>query len=60
MLEKDILLHSLQAVKTKIATIGEISIIPSGGMILRNISKYGSQILPKNFPTARLLNTWYP
>lgn len=36
--------------KTKIATIGEISIIPKGGMIRRKGSKYGSQILARNCP----------
>lgn len=38
--------------KTKIATIGEISIIPKGGMIRRKGSKYGSHILAKNCPTT--------
>ncbi|SIF92410.1 Uncharacterised protein [Mycobacteroides abscessus subsp. abscessus] len=36
--------------RTKIATIGEISIIPSGGMNLRNGSRYGSHIRAKNWP----------
>lgn len=35
-----------------IATIGEISIMPSGGMIRRKGSKYGSQILARNCPIA--------
>ncbi len=36
--------------KIKIATSGEISIIPNGGIILLNGSKYGSQIFAKNCP----------
>ncbi len=35
-----------------IATIGEISITPSGGITLRNGSKYGSQMRAKKSPTA--------
>jgi hypothetical protein len=37
---------------TRKATIGEISIIPKGGIILLNGSKYGSQIRAKNLPKA--------
>jgi hypothetical protein len=37
---------------TKMATRGEISIIPIGGMIFRKGARYGSQIFVKNRPIA--------